>query len=668
MITGTRTVVPAILLLLLTTGGCATVIETASIARFTSALADADLEALRDNTSPYFEQKALRLDEAINDLKVLALPNEELSVISVEDVTDETKEVTVAVEGSSRQLRYRLIRDEQTGRWVVDDIDMNQQRPGLNVTKSVTEQMDLLLSVREFFAAWNSDSREDVLEATADELSGVLADLPPAYLAMLTRSVAGGISDGYTRQPDATMDDDVAVVQLHSRQGSILISMRRSDDGWKVQDAAVDTGDPETRIRSLLKRARAIRTAVGFLDAWAAGDRNKLSSFCSKRLLNNALQYADLSMVPLPDSIAARSEWKVRIHGDAADFVVAGPDGVVRLELVSDTSNGADEVDERFVVREVTLYEHGNHNSKRLSVVFTARARMLLFAEALGRRDPVMLQRYSTPDFNSRVWNRVDKEMLQMLPLPAVGTSPPRLLAEEFRGMLAELTVEQDGRELTYVLRDWNGEPLVDDVLGTGTSRLGSLRTRLEVAIPVVQFAAGIATNRIDAVQRHSSFNFKRLVWAQADTVPDLGFPIAELLQTPIKRIVRSDGKARLDLGDRKWGAQVDLVRERNQWVVDEILLIAGTEPSRQTKMKRAMRIQLAYGLNRRPPQAATGKQPITDGYPVRLSRNDGSPQNHRESPASDRTAGREDSRTLRPVSRRTRITDPSLSPIAIPD
>ena len=64
----------------------------------------------------------------------------------------------------------------------------------------------------------------------------------------------------------------------------------------------------------------------------------------------------------------------------------------------------------------------------------------------------------------------------------------------------------------------------------------------------------------------------------------------------------QNEDRAKLVLGDDKFGAQVTLVRESGQYVVDELLLVSGTMPRDHVELKRAFRMHIAtYGVGKLP-------------------------------------------------------------------
>ena len=142
--------------------GCANFYEQQTITGWVSALEKQDLSALKDHSSDEFSQKALRKDVAIDDFNLLRLPKGDVSIAEVKDVSPTVKLVTVEVGKRKRRQQYRLTRELKTKKWVVDEVLVRQTREGLKVTKSVTEQMDLLLSLREFLDAWRAGTRQEL--------------------------------------------------------------------------------------------------------------------------------------------------------------------------------------------------------------------------------------------------------------------------------------------------------------------------------------------------------------------------------------------------------------------------------------------------------------------------------------------------------------------------
>ena len=70
--------------------------------------------------------------------------------------------------------------------------------------------MDLLLTVREFVEAWANGDREQVLAVTTPKFRKTLNELPPSFLAQLTRQVSRGAPKSGKFHPQASIDDKTA--------------------------------------------------------------------------------------------------------------------------------------------------------------------------------------------------------------------------------------------------------------------------------------------------------------------------------------------------------------------------------------------------------------------------------------------------------------------------
>jgi hypothetical protein len=112
--------------------GCANMVESRTIAAFSEALQEEDVDSLRDVTSSRFEEKSLRHEDSVKDFSVLRIPKGDVEIVDVDHISDTEKRVTGQIgKSKSRRLRYLLVRDEKTGKWVVDDVYIkNSSTPG----------------------------------------------------------------------------------------------------------------------------------------------------------------------------------------------------------------------------------------------------------------------------------------------------------------------------------------------------------------------------------------------------------------------------------------------------------------------------------------------------------------------------------------------------------
>jgi len=602
--------------------GCANLLTSRAINKFSEGYAEGDVEQLRKVTSERFERQALRLPEAGDDLKVLNLPKGKVTVLKTVDLEENKRHVTVQIgdsDSSKKTLEYDLVRPEGRIQWVVDDVFVTQSkgRKHGNVTKSVTEQMDLLLSVREFIAAWKSGTREEVLAVSNDEMRAALDPLPPSYLNQITKDAIEGVSLKSMR-PEAQIDEDRAIVKLSRSRGALMISLTRKDDRWLVTDVAADAKPGETTA-SVRVMAGAIQTAVKFLEAYGQSDLAGLAAV-SEPAFDKKLAGADLSTVPIPVAAMLATKYEYLHHGNSVDVVL--PTGTNKY--VISLSREADEKKQRlhkshdYRVSEVTLYEAGSNEIKRLSSIFTAHAVVEVFADALIARDRARLLALSTQDFNDRAWVPAGDIILQAIPMPEIEAAPPKIVTTVYQGSVTEVTVSQGGRALTYMLTSGRNGLQVDDVLLPVTGRPNSLKENIELLTPLYGFALGMQHHDIELLKKTSAAGMIRMVWAHADSVPNIGLRTDEYLLMPVKSIKSGDDRSLVELTDGTRTARVVLVHENRRLVVQNVQFEAGKGAGQQKELLQAMREVVG-----RRNSLIVGPNPIASGDRVNANNSD---------------------------------------------
>ena len=597
--------------------GCAHVIETKTIKNFTSAFEYGDLEQLKQATSTHFEEMALRKDIALEDMKVLRLPTGEIEIVDVKEVSPTVKRVSAKVGESKQRLNYQLKLDPTSKKWVVDDIYLTQKKEGVSATKSVTEQMDLLLSVREFLDAWKNGDREAVLGSTTPEFAELLKPLPPAYLNRLTQQVVGRQKTGKRLQPRATLDDNSGYVRIPIAAGEMVLTLKRVDGRWAVDEAEITSKQEKEAISSTRQLAQVTTTATAFLTAYHDANKEQLQTLCTPKFFAGSLLSANLSLVTLPggdlppDSVqihvattgitSSDSEEVRQLEGKHSNFIVESSAEILKLSLVRE--EGADaSIGTKYLIEDVTVYDLASRQEKRLSALFTAHELVQLYAEAIVSRDLEALKLSSSPDFSQRVWKEMQVGLLHELPLSEIEDAPPKVQSTVFNGTVTEVTVTQGSRALTYLLQDRRGELLVDDILMPAIGRPSSLKATLEIMLPILKFASGARLEQMPLLQRCSSRDFNLLVWHQTPTVPNIGLDIVQHLHAPLVSIEQSEDRSVVVLGDDKFGAQVTLIRESGRHVVHELQLISGPMPRDHVELKRALRMHIAtYGVGKQP-------------------------------------------------------------------
>ncbi|HUG92788.1 MAG TPA: hypothetical protein VML55_18245 [Planctomycetaceae bacterium] len=622
---GTTRVAPVLVWCLAAAAGCSHVAEKRAISRFSQALDEQHLANLATHSSQDFSRRALRREESLDGLKMLRLPTGELEIVSVEDVSDRERLVTADLGKSKRRAWYRLVREQGSRKWVIDDVLLRQTSEGVRSDRSVSEQMDLMLAVHEFLDAWNG-SRDEALQVTTPEFRTVLADLPPVHFARLTKRVVGDQPSNVRLTSPGVTNQTTGIVRVPRKTGTVVLTLRQLDGGWKVADIAVESREDREHLPSVFKTAVALNAASDFLEAYRAGDKPRLAGLCTDSFYRRGLLPGELESVPLPPGDVVEGDSRIDMQPTSAEFLIpTGPASVVKLSLKRTDGGGDSESPPEFRVDEVTLYEPGDEGGPpremRLSVLFTGRAMLRLFSEALARGDLAMLRKTSTPDFNRRVWQQLDPEMLRDLGPMTTFTGGLRVVHTKFQGAVTEVTVDQAGRRMTYVLRDRAGDVRVDDVLVSAPGLPGSIKETVELLLPVRNMAAGLSLSRLDVLQQSSSRDLNRNVWTQTDQIPPVGYAAIRHLQAPLTAVEQTgEDEVLLVLGDEQFGARVLLVREQARYAVDDVMLIAGPDASRQARFKRRLREELAHGLARMrrtaPPDAQAAYAGANPGSP----------------------------------------------------
>jgi hypothetical protein len=245
-----------------------------------------------------------------------------------------------------------------------------------------------------------------------------------------------------------------------------------------------------------------------------------------------------------------------------------------------------------------------------------------IFVHALANRDLDTLKHTSTRDLASRVWSKLNPATMEAMPLDPFEAGHVEFVNTAFLGALTKIDVNQGGRQLTYLLREERGRFFVDDIQWQRTGIPASVKTTLEILVPIQEYASAIALSRepdgqasaLERLQANSTSDFNRAVWTQTRFVPNSGMSADTFLQAPLNGIALSDQEVTVQLGDSRFGAKVLLRREFERFVVDDIQLIAGPEEAQRLALKNALRTQLARGEARAPqtvvPAAAVRQTP----------------------------------------------------------
>lgn len=576
--------------------GCAHLMESRTVAKFSAALDKKDSKLVEAASTEEFHKKALRHAKALDDFQVLNLPDGKINVIKVEDDGPNRKKVKVEVGERKQKLQYELVRDKKTRKWLVDDIRTPQKRNGLVVARSVTEQMDLLLTAREFLDACAGGERKQILAVTTPELQMALKKLPPKSLAGLAKEVAGSKADQAKFRPKATLDGTAARILLRRKTGDIVMALSQIDGKWKIADVAAESKGGKRHVASLLKKAVVVQATREFLRAYEAGDKKKLAKLCTPKLYSESLDYADLSTFPLPKSSGDNTNFDIALKGDRANAVLPGDQNtMVRITLAAIKPDDKDaRSGNEYRVEDVAIYRLDGKQEVRISSFFVSRAWVKEFAQALAIGDLTVLRKASSVDFNRRVWGMADKNLMRTLPVMGLTTPRVRIETATYHGPVTEVMVRQGNKDATYVLRERQGRVRVDDVKVLEYGKPKSLKAYLELAIPIARFSRGIEERKLAELQQNSSRGLNRLVWMQCREVPSSAGFAPRFLKERISAIDRNGDDYLVTLGDDKHGARVLLVHENSRYVVEDVTLIAGPLPNQRAQLKQKLRLELA--------------------------------------------------------------------------
>jgi hypothetical protein len=583
--------------------GCAHLLETKTIEKFAANLEKQDLEGLKENSSQEFAERALRTADAIDDLKILRIPDGKISVVKVEDLSKTHKRVTVEIGEAKKEVFYELTKNS-SGRWVVDDIYLRQKKQGVEAYKAVSEQMDLLITVREFLDACDTGDRSDVLGGVTPKLRKALETLPPAHLARMTQLITSGRRNAKSQKPHAQLSENMAVVKLPRAAGETLLTLELLDGTWRVDDVMVDDKDKGERLPSLYHEALAVESCLNFLAAYERCDRKALLDLCSPDFYQGSLSLGNLKEVRLPSPFLTDHELKASLHGLRADFTLKNDREVVQVTL---HRRQDDELEDspRFYVTNVSVFDVATQQEMRLGAMFTARAMGEFYLQALSERDLSKLRHSSTRDFSDRVWKRLTEATVAAAPLEPFDGPPAEIGSIQFDGALVRVMALAGEHPVELLLREEAGRFLVDDIRWEWPGRPASAKATLELMIPVRNFAQAVARGRdprqqesaLADLQEASSRDFNRMVWTQTEFVPNSGLSADTFLNAPLKSLTQMDGQVIVQLGDAKFGAVVTMTKERERFAIDDVLLIAGPQPANRIAMKDELRKQLARGL-----------------------------------------------------------------------
>jgi len=588
------------------TSGCTSMFTRRVIEQFADSMQAQDLDGLKGTTSEEFEQKALRQKDSPKGLKTLKIPTGKVEIVSVEELGDGKRKAIVKVgeKDSAKEVEYRLTKNGRS--WVVDDVILKQDSGGgAVVERSVTEQMDLLLTCRELLIAWREGTRDEKLSFCSEDLQTQLKPIPQAWFEKLSKEVAGP-SRQSSFKPDARLNGQKAFVVIPHPQGSLFLEMKQTGNRWILQDLAIEpTSAESTGIRALSKMVFALNRAAEFLSAYQDQNRDALASKTTRNFYNSCLSGASFEEIPLPvEQLLADNNYEARQFTDGGKLVkrvemlLKHGETTYMVTLREEEPRNADGTNGTAELRvdEVTMFEKGDKDVRRMSAVFLTHAIVNVYVKALQDRDLVKLKELSSTNFCERVWNRPESSHFAIMTDPELPAGELEILETNFRGDVSEVTIDQGGSPLTLILHTSRGWMVVDDVLLPAMDKPSSLKSSLEVLLSVQAFYSALHRNDLNGLIRHSADGLDRIAWRQLAEVPTVTQQFLRPLRGEVTSIQLTDGMSLIRTADGRINCEIQLIREGDQFVVYDVALLEKDNPEARLELMPQLRKMIAEG------------------------------------------------------------------------
>lgn len=596
-----RFVFSLLLLTSLLTQGCTSFMARRAVLDFADGLESQDLDQIRVATSSDFESKALRQPEALSDLKLLRFPKGDVRVVTLEAIDENSKMATVEIgEGDHIQtVDYRLTLDQESGRWVVDDVILSQDDiAGQEIRRSVTDQMDLLLSCRELLKDWESAPRAVRLRHCTNELHAQLSTLPPNWFEKLTSETVG-TGRSVTYRPEARLNGDHAVVVAPHPDGSLFVEYHKELNHWRVQNVAIEPRDEsETGVRSLLKLAKTLNYTAKFLTSFAEKDSEQLSAYTTPDFYSQSLASGDLSTISLPVTMLIADDYEANQYKDRTELLLESNGAVfmitVRTVDLPDEDGKTSLPEPR--VDEVTIFEANGSEVKKVSAMLLSTSVVDLYIEALRTRNLEKIRSMSSNDFNARVWRIDAAKYFKIMPYPQIDPGETEVISTVFRGDVTEITVAQGNTPMTMILRLSEGWMVIDDVLMPAQDRPVSLKSNLELILPLQAFASGVNRGDVNEVARYSAHSLNQMIWKQLNYIPEISRELVRPLMSEVIGIRIGDSEVIVHTSDGMISSEIKMTRKGDRYVIHDISLINEASPTKQFRFLQSVRQLIAAG------------------------------------------------------------------------
>ena len=539
-----------------TLSGCGSMMTTRAIEQFQTHLEAGDLSRLSAATTDRFRTAALPDPSALPTFDLLDVPVGELTIVEVREPSETTRDVDVTVEGSSQKLTYHLVKNADSlgpAKWLVDEITMRQGGSRRAVEKTVSDQMSLLLGVRDSVRMWQEGDADAVANNAVGELSDSLGDVPPAWRSQLAARFFGGVLKS---KPRAKLINGQAQVELAHKEGRLKLVLDEGDAGWQVRTAVL-VGRDKSIVSEARTEAATLAAVAEFTAALEQGNLSTLQTCAAEDLYENALAVSDLSGVTLRWMEIASAPYELRSAGDTAELSL--PLGEATVQFSVGPRDGSTR---QRSVSEVTTYDAGQ--TRRLSAELLTLPTVELFARTFESGDVQRLRHLTTRQWERPVWSAYGpgrEDAMLSLPLPPFPRQPADSTAAasvRYDGPTVEVRQVTDDAIVTYRLNAAAGRVLVDDVELIDLRGAISLRDRLAVLLTMDQAADAILTGDLETLADASSPTLNRLVWnwsTPEDLPPSLD--LLPLLKAPVRTVTVGSEAAVVTVGDDRSRAKL---------------------------------------------------------------------------------------------------------------
>ena len=583
--------------------GCTNLLARRAIIQFTDSVASADLEQVKSTTSAQFGAKALRQPEAMRDLSLMRVPQGDVKILELEPISETSKRAKVQI-GKDKDhpqiVEYTLSLDPETSRWVVDDVVIGQRdERGQEIRRSVTEQMDLLLTCREFLDDWHDGPRSDKLAHCTDELFHELNTVPDVWLDGLIKEIIGSDRRQNFR-PDARLNGNRAVVRLPHSEGSLFIEFQQVANQWKVQNLAIEPkNEDSTGVRSLMTLAESLNQTSRFLTAFAGGDRVAIEVCATPDFYSRCLALGDFTKITIPFAELTATQFESKQYPDRSEILLGGADGtyVVTLRRVDLTDSYGNVQKSETRVDEVTLFDPSGGGGKKFSAMLLSKSVINLFVEAMQDRDIAKLKQLSSNDFNDRVWKRDVARHFVILPYPDFGMGEPEVFATSYHGDIAEVSVEMNHVPMTFVLRLSQDLMVIDDVIIPDYSLRPSVKENLELMLPIYEFAAAIHQQDLETLIRQSGTGLDQIIWQQLNLVPEMARQLVRPMMSEVVSIDVSEEWTTVTTSDGETMAEIRMVPEGPFFRVHDVILRNQADPGVEMAFLGTVRKMISQGM-----------------------------------------------------------------------